>query len=90
MSQCVTYKLLKILGGEATSTEIIKLSRSLYPNSTLYSVIGNRLTELKKSGYIKFVPNPQYLRKHGKWIIIEEYPEAFTYQYNEAASDIQT
>ena len=66
MSQETVYKLLKKLGGRATSREIRDLAKKMYPQYTLHLYIANRLRKLERNGYVK-------LRKDGYWMIAAEY-----------------
>jgi DNA-binding IclR family transcriptional regulator len=54
MSQRLVYQLLCELGGKATITEIRKLAKVKYPDSTLYSYAGKQLRRLQEKGYVKF------------------------------------
>jgi len=53
MSQQDVFKILKDLGGEATTKQIREMAKKRYPNSTLYSFVTNRLRKLEKWGYVK-------------------------------------
>jgi hypothetical protein len=48
MSQRLVYQLLRELGGKATITEIRKLAKAKYPESTLYSYAGKQLRRLQQ------------------------------------------
>jgi len=53
MSQQDVFKILKDLGGEATTKQIREMAKKRYPYSTLYSFVTNRLRKLEKRGYVK-------------------------------------
>jgi Fe2+ or Zn2+ uptake regulation protein len=53
MSQEAVYKLLKELGGRATTKQIRELALKKYPTATLYTYVIDRLRRLEKFGYIK-------------------------------------
>lgn len=53
MSQDDTLKILKELGGQATSLEISNRAKKKYPDRTLYIYISDRLKRLCKYGIVK-------------------------------------
>jgi len=53
MSQEDVYKLIKLLGGRATTSEIRELARRTYPDRTLYQYVGDRLKKLQKWGLVE-------------------------------------
>jgi uncharacterized membrane protein len=65
MSQEEVLRILKELGGEATTKEIRDLAKKKFPTSTLYSYVTNRLRKLEKWGYVK------QDKTKDKWIIIK-------------------
>jgi Fe2+ or Zn2+ uptake regulation protein len=71
MSQEEVYKILKELGGEATTREIRERAKEQFPDLSLYQYVGDRLRKLEKNGYIVRI-----LDNKGKihWRIIQEYP----------------
>lgn len=65
MSQEDVYKILKELGGKATSKQISELARKKFPDQTLYQYVGNRLQKLRTKKVIRY--------HEGLWEIIEDY-----------------
>ncbi len=65
MSQEDVYKILKELGGKATSKQISELARKKFPDRTLYQYVGNRLQKLRTKKVIRY--------HEGLWEIIEDY-----------------
>jgi Fe2+ or Zn2+ uptake regulation protein len=53
MSQEEVYKIIKELGGEATSQQIKQRAKEKFPGASLYQYVGDRLRKLEKNGYIK-------------------------------------
>jgi hypothetical protein len=65
MSQEDVYKLIKMLGGRATTAEIKKLAQQKYPDRTLHQYVGDRLKKLQKWGFVEKVGDYWVIRK--KW-----------------------
>ena len=57
MSQEDVLKILKELGGKATSSEIRKRAREKYPDRTLYLYVSDRLNKLEKWDVIEKTKN---------------------------------
>ncbi len=53
MSQQAIFELLRKLGGKATSKQISELALKTYPEYTLHSYVGKRLSKLVKRGYVR-------------------------------------
>ncbi|MBC7091341.1 MAG: hypothetical protein H5T50_05465 [Nitrososphaeria archaeon] len=66
MSQEEVYKIIKELGGEATTQEIKERAKEKFPNYSLYLYVSNRLKKLEKWGIIKKT-------EKGTWKIIKNY-----------------
>jgi DNA-binding HxlR family transcriptional regulator len=45
-------KILKELGGEATSGEIRRRAKEKFPDRSLYQYVSDRLRKLEKNGYV--------------------------------------
>jgi len=67
MSQLEVYKILKELGGEATTDEISELAKKKFPEYTLHMYVINRLKKLKKKGIVIKIDK-------NKWKIIDKFP----------------
>ncbi len=52
MSQEDTFKILKELGGKATSLEISRRAKEKYPHRTLHHYVSTRLKDLAKWGFV--------------------------------------
>jgi len=75
MSQEEIYKILKELGGEASTSEISRRAKEKFPNLTLYQYVGDRLRKLEKKGYVaRVIDKSERGAGTVRWMIIEEYP----------------
>lgn len=70
MSQEEVYKILKELGGNATTRQIRIRAKEKFPQASLYQYVTNRLQKLEKNGYVKRTIE----NKHTLWSIISDYP----------------
>ena len=52
MCQEEVYKIIKELGGEAAHKEIKQRAKEKFPHLSLYQYVGDRLTKLKRKGYL--------------------------------------
>jgi hypothetical protein len=68
MSQAKVLALLGELGGRAKSSAIIQRAKEKYPDSSLWRVVGIRLTKLREWGDIAYDNNTQewYITRQGK------------------------
>jgi hypothetical protein len=74
LSQKEIYEILKELGGEATLKEIKKRAKEKFPDLSLHLYASNRLLQLKRWGFIDFIPNDKYTKVNsGKYKIISDY-----------------
>jgi len=64
----LVFKLLKELGGRASSRNISELAKKRYPDLSLHKYVHTRLNALAKWGYVKRNPDRT-------WQIVGEYPE---------------
>jgi cytochrome b involved in lipid metabolism len=64
MSQLVVYQFLIDLGGKATLKQIREMALRKFPESTLYSYVGQRLHKLEEEGVVK------HNKKDDTWEII--------------------
>jgi hypothetical protein len=64
MSQLVVYQFLIDLGGKATLKQVREMALRKYPESTLYSYVGQRLHKLEEEGVIR------HNKKDDTWEII--------------------
>lgn len=71
MSQEEVYKILKELGGEASTKQIRQRAKEKFPNASLYTYVGDRLNKLRKKG---FVTRTFDKKGNAIWKIIDEYP----------------
>lgn len=69
MSQEEVFKILKILGGKATTKEITKYARENYPSLTLYMYTTKRLKQLQRYGFIRRVTNENVV----SWEIVKDF-----------------
>lgn len=69
MSQEEVFKILKILGGRATTKEITDYARENYPSLTLYMYTTKRLKQLQRSGFIRRTINENIVN----WEIIKKF-----------------
>lgn len=69
MSQYEVYKIIKELGGSATTKQISQIAKEKFPQYTLSKYVGNRLKKLEVKGYIKKTINED---NEIVWEIIEE------------------
>jgi Fe2+ or Zn2+ uptake regulation protein len=70
VSQELVYKLLKELGGVATTKQVREKAQQEYPDLTLYKYVFNRLKKLEKNGYI----SRSYKNSINTWTIIAIFP----------------
>jgi Fe2+ or Zn2+ uptake regulation protein len=70
MSQESVYKILKELGGKATTSDIRIRAKENFPTATLYQYVNNRLRKLEKNGYVKRTVE----KNQTTWSIILNYP----------------
>lgn len=68
MSQREVFKVLKELGGRATTKEIKETIRSKFPDTTLYLYVTNRLKKLERKGFVRRV-----IKDDVYWEITKEY-----------------
>jgi len=69
MSQQKVYRILKELGGEATTKEIRKKGKEKCPNDTLYTYASLRLKQMEKWGIVKQIGN----KTTNKWKIMTNF-----------------
>jgi Fe2+ or Zn2+ uptake regulation protein len=73
MSQNKVYQILKDLGGEASSSEIIEEARQRYPESTLHRYVTVRLRALERKDIVDEITDEvDGTGKSLYWEIIEE------------------
>lgn len=53
MSQLEVYRIIKDCGGIASLKQIKTIAKRNFPNTTLYSYVGDRLKKLEKKGVLK-------------------------------------
>lgn len=68
MSQAKVLALLDELGGRAKSSAIIQKAKEKYPDTSLWQVVGIRLTKLREWGEVAYDNNTQewYITQQGK------------------------
>lgn len=71
MSQKEVYRILKELGGMATTKQISQRAKDKFPRCSLWSYVGHTLRRLEKKGYVAKVP---YENRQVLWKIVSEYP----------------
>ncbi len=69
MSQEEVYKILKDLGGFATTKEIREEAKRKFPNLSLHMYVYRRLKKLEKYGFVKRIAG----YKKTKWKIVRKY-----------------
>jgi Fe2+ or Zn2+ uptake regulation protein len=70
LSQEEVYKILKELGGKATTRQISIRAKEKFPTASLYQYVGNRLQKLEKNGHVKRTLEKREIT----WSIIADYP----------------
>lgn len=62
MSRLLIFRMLRQLGGTATTKQIRDAARKMYPHKTLWRYVSNRLKVLEEQGFISSEKKPKRRR----------------------------